>query len=303
MPKVSIVIPSRNETYQVQPGVTVLQRMVQDLLDKATGEVEILVAFDGPPYQGLPEDPRVRRLELPYQGLKPVVNQAAALAAGRYLCKFDSHCMVSPGFDEVLAGHMQPNYMLVPRFYTLDAEAWAWQGERFNDYWLLDCPLTDPKGYRFKAGGYWWGRTAERLDVGPLDETLTHHGSGWMVERDFFLNELHGMQVEGYGNMFMEPADLGLRMWLGPWDGRVLVAKDAFYCHMHKGAQRPRGYGISMREVKRSYYWTANYWMRNRWPGQVHDLGWLIDRFWPVPGWPANWRELQAAWEQEHPHD
>ena len=55
MSKVSIIIPSRNETYEIQPGVTVLQRMVQDIYEKATGDFEVLVGFDGPPYQDFPD--------------------------------------------------------------------------------------------------------------------------------------------------------------------------------------------------------------------------------------------------------
>jgi len=58
---------------------------------------------------------------------------------------------------------------------------------------------------------------------------------------------------------------------------------------------------MSMQDINRSYLWTANHWMRNRWPQAVHKLEWLIDRFWPVPTWPENWRELQAKYEQEHP--
>src|SRR3990167_1369032 len=295
MSKVSILIPSRGETYEVAPGVTVLQRMVQDIYEKATGEFEVLFAFDGPPYQCLPDYPNLTRLELPYAGLKPAVNEAARLATGNYLLKLDSHCMVSLGIDEALQVGMEDNWMVVPRFYTLDAENWRWQDERFCDYWMLDCPLTDPKGYRFKAGGYWRERTQARLDITPLDETLTHHGSAWFVPRDFFLNCLGGMSSEGYGNMFMEPAELGLKTWLGPWYGKVMVNKACWYAHMHKGGTRPRGYGISMTEVRRSYEWTAKYWMENQWEQRVHDLGWLIDKFWPIPTWPEDWREREAA--------
>lgn len=39
MAKVSIIIPSCNEIQEVSPGVTVLQRTVQDIYEKATGDV------------------------------------------------------------------------------------------------------------------------------------------------------------------------------------------------------------------------------------------------------------------------
>lgn len=290
MSKVSVLIAARNEPH--------LPRMVAHLLTRLTGDAEILVGFDGPPYVQPRVDKRLRVFAFEYRGLKPTINHLAELATGKYLLKLDAHCAVSKGIDETLAAACAPNWMMVPRFYTLNGETWAPRDDKHNDYWLLDCPLTDPKGYRFRAGGYWWQRTAERAHVTPLDETMTHHGSAWFVSRRFFLDELKGMQTEGYGLSYMEPADLGLRMWLGPWDGRVMVHKGCWYAHLHQQANA-RGYNISMREIKRSYLWTANHWMRNEWPQAAHKLEWLIDRFWPVPSWPANWRELQEAYERQ----
>lgn len=39
--------------------------------------------------------------------------------------------------------------------------------------------------------------------------------------------------------------------------------------------------------------WSAEYWMNNRWKDRKRDLEWLIDKFWPVPTWPENWKELK----------
>ena len=292
MPKVSVLIAARNERH--------LPRMVAHLIERLTGDYEIIVIQDGPPYQSLPNHPRLRVFNREYAGLKPSINFAAAQALGKYLLKLDSHCAVSKGIDEVLPRTMDDNWMVVPRFYTLDEKTWEPRDNRHCDYWLLDCPLTDPKGYRFRAGGYWWERTAARAHMSPIDETLTHHGSAWFVERAFFLEKLKGMQAEGYGLSYMEPADLGLRTWLGPWDGRVMVRKDCWYAHLHQQANI-RGFGISMKEVRRAYLWTARHWMFNEWPEAAHELGWLIDRFAPVPTWPENWRALQAEYAQMHP--
>lgn len=292
MAKVSVIIPSRNETY--------LRQTVEDVLKHATGEIEILVAFDGPPYTALPDDPRVIPLYRDYSGLKPCVNAMAALATGTYLFKSDAHCAYSEGFDQVLAKDHQENDITVPRFYTLHAEDWTLQDRIAYDHFYLSCPLTDRKGYRFQAGGYWPERTQARLDI-PIDETMQFQGASWFVTRDFFLNKLGGMSSEGYGNMFMEPPELGLKTWLGPWGGRVVVNKKAWGAHAHKGKERPRGYGISMREVKRSYGWTANYWMRNTWQDRAHDLAWLVEKFAPIPGWPSNWQELELEYERTHP--
>lgn len=292
MPDVSVLIAARGERH--------LPRMIAHLYERLTGSYEIIVVQDGAPYQAIPDYPRLRVFNNEYAGLKPSINFAAAQATGKYLLKLDAHCAVSEGIDEILPQNMEPNWMVVPRFYTLSGEAWAPRDDHHCDYWLLDCPLQDPRGYRFRAGGYWWERTQARAYISPIDETLTHHGSAWFVEREFFIEKLGGMQVEGYGLSYMEPADLGLRTWLGPWQGKVMVNKSCWYAHLHQQADT-RGYGISMREIRRAYEWTANYWMRNQWPEAVHPLAWLIARFSPIPGWPTDWQAQQAEYEKAHP--
>jgi glycosyltransferase involved in cell wall biosynthesis len=293
MSKVSVLLAARGETR--------LGRMVDHLFTRLAGDFEIIVIQDGPPYQNIPERQRLTVVNAPYQGLYPSLNQAAALATGKYLLKFDAHCSVSEGIDVAMADAMQPNWILLPRFFTMDEAVWGPDlSKPYCDHWKIPCPLTDPKGYRFQASGYWFERTEARKAIGPLDESMFMHGSGWMVERDFFINKLGGADSVGYGVSYMEPAQFALKTWLGPWDGRVMVLKTASYSHLHQQASA-RGYGISMREIKRSYLWTAEHWMRNEDRQQVKPLGWLIDRFAPVPTWPENWRELQARYDALHP--
>ena len=109
------------------------------------------------------------------------------------------------------------------------------------------------------------------------------------------------MSSAGYDTFGMEPPELCLKTWLGPWGGQVMVNKKAWYAHMHKGGQRPRGYELSASRIRASYAWCANYWMRDAWAARAHNLDWLVDRFAPVPGWPNNWRMLEAGYEASHP--
>ena len=94
MSKVSIIIPSRNETYKINSGETVLQRTVRDVYEKATGDFEVLVTFDGCPYQEFPNYPNLRKFYLtkPY-GLKHSLNLMAKEATGKYLFKIDANCV------------------------------------------------------------------------------------------------------------------------------------------------------------------------------------------------------------------
>ena len=292
MAKTSVLIAARNERH--------LLRMVGHLLRTLTGDFEILVGLDGEPYTAWASmadsfGGRFRAFAWPQRGLKPTINELARHATGKYLLKLDSHCAISEGLDEVLQRDMQPNWMVVPRFYTLDEATWAPnRAKPHNDYWLVDCPLTDPKGYRFRAGGYWFERTTARANVGPLDESMTHHGSCWFTERAFFLDTLGGMQVPGYGVSYMEPADLGFRTWMH--GGQVMVRKDCWYSHLHQ-PHTQRGYGVDWPEIKRSYRWTAEHWMRRK------DFAALVDRFMPIPTWPADWQARQAAHEAATPWD
>lgn len=300
MSKVSILIPSRNETAEVAPGVTVLQRMVQDIYEKATGDFEVIVAFDGPPYQALPDYPNLIRLEWEQSiGLKPSINAMAKFANGKYLYKSDSHCMFGKGFDEILQENMEDNWLVTPRFYTLDAEKWAWQDDRFNDYWKLECPLTDKRMFRFQAGGYWYEKTRENLNGPSIDETMQIHGSGWFLAKDYFLDCLGGMSSVGYDTFGMEPPELCLKTWLGPWNGKVMVNKNTWYAHMHKGAQHPRGYPLSKSRIVASYEWCARHWMKDEELGMVRPLSWLVEKFMPIPTWPNDWRERWDAWLAE----
>lgn len=299
MSKVSILIPSRNEMCKTNLGTTVLQQTVLDVLSKATGDYEVLVMFDGAPYQDLPEN---NHLKVFYNqtpaGSKKCLNKLAGKAAGKYLFKLDSHCMVAEGFDEVLQKEMEDNWVVIPRFYVLDAENWRWQDDRFYDYFYLPCPLTDPKQFRFQAGGHWKQRTKERLDV-LVDDNMKLHGSAFFMSKNFFTNCLRGLDYS-YDESSGEDIEISLKTWLGPWNGKLMVNKQTWIAHMHKGGQRPRGYHMASSQIYKTYEYIANYWMSNSWDKSIHDLEWLIEKFSPVPTWSGNWRELWKKWHEQH---
>lgn len=291
MAKVSVIIPSRVETLEIEPGVSILQKMVSDIYAKAAGEIEVIVVFDGPPYQELGDYPNLVTLHRKWRGTKPCINEAAKIATGKYLFKMDSHCMVAPGFDAALQ-EMEDNWIVTPRFYVLDAEKWVWQDDRYYDYFFLPCPFTYKRGFMFQAGGHWKGKESEQA----IDENMKLHGSAFFVSRDFFCYKLGGFQSDGAGTWNGEDIELTMKTWLGPWGGKLMVNKNTWYAHMHRGEQRPREWGFSYNEAYASAMWTARYWMSNAWPGQVHGVDWLVDKFWPVPGWPDNWKELHTEW-------
>lgn len=284
MSKVSIIIPSCNEKY--------LKRTLDNIYENATGDFEVLVGFNGP--TDYPLIGNYPNLTLVYEskniGLKPMINMLAKLANGEYIYKSDAHCAFGKGFDEILQEKMQDDWIVTPRFYVLDKNTWEWQDDRFYDYFYLCCPFTDPRGLRFKAGGHWPERTKERLESHPdVDKTPSMHGSGWFVNREYFLKILDGFpETDPFGHA-QEPIWLGLKNWL--IGGKLMVNKKTWYAHLHQDSKE-RGYPEDRAHTERTYNETADYWLRNKEPFLRQDFEWFVDKFTPMPTWPANWKEL-----------
>jgi hypothetical protein len=293
MSKVSIIIPARAES---ELSVT---RTLTSIYENATGEYEVIIGFDGiPPFptQGLYSrysyKERVMNLKMinfiDIVGIKTNINAMSAMATGKYIYKTDAHCSFSKGFDEILANDMQDDWIMMPRFYVLDSKTWEWQDDRFYDYFYLSCPFTDPRGFRFKAGGHWPERTKERLAI-QIDDTPQIHGSGWMTTKDHFF-ELGGFPtIDPYGHA-QEPIWLALKNQLN--GSRVVVNKKAWYAHVHQD-NSVKGFHYTREQEKVSYDIAANTFMKD-----PRMMGW-IEKNMPMPTWPDDWKERYTKWLSE----
>ena len=304
MSKVSIIIPSRAESFEN------LSRTIKSIYDNATGEFEVLIGFDGKPFSIFPDYPNLKTINFPgVVGIKTNINALAAMATGKYIYKSDAHCSFGKGFDEILQADMEEDWIVMPRFYVLDGTTWQWQDERFYDYFYLCCPFTDPKGFRFKAGGHWKERTQERQadefysrgvgDMIPwpthIDETPQIHGSGWFMKKDRFF-ELGGFpNIDPYGHA-QEPLWLGLKNWL--IGGKVMVNKNTWYAHLHQQGDK-RGYHMDREQENKSYDIAARHFVGDK-GHYLHSFEWFLDKFELMPTWPENWRELLDKYEEEH---
>src|SRR3972149_6578796 len=117
----SVIIASRVDQY--------LQRTIDDLLEKAEGEIEVIVVLDGYwPNPMLKGDPRViiiHQGEVHNNlGMRVAINAGMSIAEGEYVMKVDEHCMFDQGYDEKLKADYEDNWLVVPRRYRLDAENW-----------------------------------------------------------------------------------------------------------------------------------------------------------------------------------
>lgn len=281
---ISIVIPSKNEKF--------LQRTILDILEKATGEIEIFPVLDG---YTIPEEEKVKDSRVKYilaapksysqkrQAINTVVNKHAQ---GEYVMSVDAHCMFAKGFDEQLVkDHFQPNLVQVPRRHRLDAENWSLQPQCDDrppidyEYIMFNPLLVKNEGLH---GFKWDERTLTRQHI-PIDDILTFQGSCWFMTKKWFQERgFMDVKYQGWGQ---EAEEISFETWKN--GGRVVVNKNTWYAHLHKGQKYGRMYFLSKEENRKSYEYSYDLWIRKNKEFFIN----LIERFMPLPGWPENWKE------------
>jgi glycosyltransferase involved in cell wall biosynthesis len=289
MTKLSVCIPSRNELY--------LQRTIDEVLNKAAGDVEVIVVLDGaPPVEPLREDSRVRVIynEIA-KGIGWASWDAAQIATGEYLMKLDAHCLLAEGYDEVLKAECAPDWLLVPSRYQLKEEGWNC-GYGPIEYLYMTYPwLEEPQFGGGFHGKKWLGENGleghyffrENRDKGILiDDMMAFQGSMFFMHRANFLR-LGGVDRRYW--LTQEAPSIGMKVWES--GGRCAICKKTWYAHLHKGQAHGRGYPMSKRQQIGDNYYSADYWMHDRWHSRKFKRGiyWWVDHFWPIPGWPEDW--------------
>lgn len=279
----SIIIPSCNEQF--------LQPTIDGLIESAEGDIEIIAVLDGDwPKVPIKDDPHVVLIHHTRHGMREAINEAARIAKGKYIMKCDGHCSFDKGFDIKLAADCEPDWLAVPTRYSLDAEKWKRKpddSKTVNYLYIIPPIKKKPEDGRYWEPGYsgviWRGYEEERnrKDV-LIDDLMTFQGSCWFMHRDYYFKI--GCMDDTIGGTFTREAqELGNKVWLS--GGRVIRNKKTWYAHLHKGKQYGRGYYLARKEIQQGSERIVDYWMNNRWPGQIRDFKWLIDHFAPVPGW------------------
>lgn len=277
---VSVIIPSRNEIF--------LQKTVEDILGKARGDIEVIVVLDG--YWPTPPLEDDNRLIIIHRGtsfgMRAAINSAVAIARGKYLMKCDAHCMFDNGFDTKLASYIRSNWIVVPRRKRLDAVNWCIQevGKPDVDYEYLSYPNANGNWSEGLHGKVWDKRKRTRENI-LIDDNMSAQGSCWFMFKSYF-HELELEDEANYGTFSNEFQEIGLKCWLS--GGRVVTNKKTWYAHFHKDKEIGRGYSLGAGQIEKAAAYT-NRWLTNTaWHKQTLPLSWLIERFWPVPGWPED---------------
>jgi glycosyltransferase involved in cell wall biosynthesis len=300
--KVSIVIPDRN-------GQPYLQQTIDDLIAKAEGEIEIIVAADGIwPDPPLKEQKPVTLLHhgTPHNnlGMRASINRAIALSNGEYIMKIDEHCTVGQGFDRILKEDCGEKDVVIPRRKRWDAENWVMieDGRPDIDYMYLEYPFLKEFDKTQGLHGAEWKRP-ERAIV-QIDDTPTMQGSCYFVRRAWWDTIIPlGLDDTRYGTFTQEAQEISMASWL--FGGSVKVNKKTYYAHFHKG-KRGKGYGFSNEQYRRHMegnergrLFCINYWINN---GHFSDpifshirtkqpFSWLINEKFPtMPGWDGDWQ-------------
>lgn len=281
----SVIIPARNELF--------LNETIVDILKKAQGEIEIIPILDGYLPDMFIEDSRVKYVHFKErQGMRAGINAAVGIAKGDFLMKSDAHCMYEEGFDLKLAADCDDNWVAVPLRHRLDAEKWDLQPQpKWKHpfcYGYMDSPF---RAERFMQNANWLEKDADpTLQEKLIDDNMIFQGSCWFCKKSHF-ERIGNFDVVNYWGWEQEPQELVCKTWLS--GGRVIVNKKTWYAHLHKGPTYGRMYHMPKTEVDAGHRFSARYWLNNSWPGQIHKFEWLIDKFWPIPTWPKNWRDLR----------
>jgi len=293
----SVLIPSRNEEF--------LLNTVNDVLANIQADTEIICVLDGSwPIEPIPDSPRITLIHHPTSiGQRAAINEAARVSTAKYVMKFDAHCAVAPGFDKVLLEDMQPDWTQVPIMRNLHVFDWVCDcGHRMYQRPTPEsCPncngqmtkeivwiaKTNPqsKAYCFDSTPHfqYFGEFSKRPEgKGDLTESMSLQGSCFMMTRERYLElEVCDESIGSWGSQGIEVA---CKTWLS--GGRVIVNHRTWYAHLfRKYGDFGFPYPLSGKETEYAKEQVRELFFENRWPKQIKPLSWLVEKFWPVPGW------------------
>lgn len=308
----TVVIPARNEEW--------LARTVADVAAAIRGRTEVIAIMDGgwiaPP---VVQHPAVSVLMVPEAlGQRGATNLGIKAARGKLVMKLDGHCSMSAGFDLPIiqaAKSLGPTVCQVPAQYNLHVFDWVcpaghrkyqgptpvngcdftpvargplcglpmqrdivWQRRRsrLTTAWRFDSSL------HFQ----YWSEYAARHRADTIHDTLSCLGACWTVDKEYFTSL--GLLDEGHGSWGQMGTEIACKYWLS--GGRLVVNKASWFAHLFRtqGGDFGFPYPLSGTAQQRARDHSQRIWKGEH--GLKHNLRWLLDKFWPVPGWTEEQR-------------
>ena len=304
----SILIPSRNEMF--------LARTIEDILSNIEGNTEIIVGLDGlwadPP---ITDNPRVTIVHVSESiGQRAMTNHLCRLSSAKYIMKVDAHCAFDKGFDVKMMNDMQDDWTMVPIMRNLHAFNWVcpdghirYQGpsgpcttcnkETVRDVVWIAKNNPQSTSYCFDSEPHfqYFNEFKKRPGgKGDLTESMSLQGSCFMLTRDKYW-ELN-ICDENFGSWGSQGIEVAVKTWLS--GGRVMVNHKTWYAHMFRtqGGDFGFPYQLSGSAVSHAKKTAKDLFFAGTWEKQIRPLSWLIEKFWPVPGWkPEDLAKLKGG--------
>ena len=238
----SIIIPSWRDP--------LLHRTIDDLLQHAEGDIEIIPVIDGytPETPIRTDDARVRPLVLSQNvGMRDAINAGVEASSGKFLMRVDEHQRFGPGYDRLLTETCEPNWIVTPRRYALDPEQWA----IMDDIAPVDSMRLKIVHYERgqKFTGVPWNRP-DRAHL-ALDETMAMQGSCWVMPRVWWDTVIGRLQTEGYGPHVQDSHEMVFKTWRA--GGKLMRNTNTWHAHKHRKFPRTHGYGGAAADAAYAY--------------------------------------------------
>jgi glycosyltransferase involved in cell wall biosynthesis len=296
----SIVIPARNEMF--------LARTIEDILEKKRGNTNIIIGLDGQWAEPVIKDhPDITIIHTSVSiGQRAMTNQCVRLSDAKYIMKVDAHCAFDEGFDVKLMADMQDDWTVVPTMRNLHAFDWkcydcgrrTYQGptpEKCDNcgsknikrkiLWIgKENPQSNSYCFDREPHFQYFKEFSKRPEgQGDLTETMSLQGSCFMLTREKYW-ELN-ICDESFGSWGSQGIEVACKTWLS--GGKCIVNHKTWYAHMFRtqGGDFGFPYENPGKKVEAAKSYARDLFFNNKWPKQVHRLSWLVEKFWPIPGW------------------
>jgi len=225
--KTSIIIAARNEIH--------LYQTVKNLLETATGDVEVLVGLDG--YSSMVNnkdfvdvittkkygkaDSRVKiHIEEEPIGRRSISNKLINMATGKFLFEADAHViMKEAGWDTKLKCVCDDNMIVGCVIDSINEENWEPEGNKWLSYGIDNDFNCD-----------WRKEVKDVSQWKKVEEVLSFHPSAWMITKKTF--EDIGGHKEFLGKYVDEDAEFTCDVLCR--DGKMVVRTDVECAHLFR---------------------------------------------------------------------
>lgn len=322
--ELSIIIPARNEEW--------LARTIQDILEHKEAKTEVIAVLDGawanPP---IPQHPDVNVIYVPLNekgdsiGQRKATNLGVRLSRAKYIAKADAHTAYDQGFDRKLIEGFEKNgdnIVQVPVMKNLHVYDWKCYkcGKKEYQDRINICPVD---GEKMRKKMVWEPRkginsTSYSFDSEPhfqyfedykhrepyltdkktgFTEVMSLQGSFYSMTRDKYIEMMPDR--EEFGSWGNEGLEIACRFWLS--GDRVIVNHNTWYAHLFRTKGEIFGfpYPQSGKHVSRTKQRVKDMFWKNGFKGQRYPVSWLVEKFWPLPGWSDEALKALKAREKE----